>query len=55
MPAASCVPRSTTAFCSMANPKRVQALLALADEDLGAARILIGFLSTSLHHAGTSS
>jgi HEPN domain-containing protein len=55
MPAASCVPRSTTAFCSMANPKRVQALLALADEDLGAARILIGFsMRTARYHVQQS-
>ena len=55
MLAASCVPRSTTAFCSMANPKRVQALLALADEDLGAARILIGFsMRTARYHVQQS-
>lgn len=41
MPVASSAPRTTTAFCSMANPKRVHALLALADEDLAAARTLL--------------
>jgi HEPN domain-containing protein len=39
----------------MANPKRVQALLALADEDLGAARILLGFsMRTARYHVQQS-
>src|SRR5260221_14124139 len=54
-PAAFCAPRLTTVFCSMANPKRVQALLALADEDLGAARILLGFsMRTARYHVQQS-
>ncbi len=39
----------------MANPKRVQALLALADEDIGAARILFGFsMRTARYHVQQS-
>src|SRR5689334_3446982 len=40
-PAASCGTRSTKAFCSMANPRRVDALLEMADEDLAGARALL--------------
>jgi HEPN domain-containing protein len=39
----------------MANPKRVQALLALADEDIGAACILLGFsMRTVRYHVQQS-
>jgi HEPN domain-containing protein len=39
----------------MANPKRVQALLALADEDSSAARILLGFSTrTARYHVQQS-
>jgi HEPN domain-containing protein len=39
----------------MANPKRVQALLALADEDFGAARTLLGFsMRTARYHVQQS-
>jgi HEPN domain-containing protein len=39
----------------MANPKRVRALLELADEDLGAARTLLGFSTrTARYHVQQS-
>jgi HEPN domain-containing protein len=55
MPAAFSALRWMTGFCFMANPKRVQALLALADEDLGAARILVKFSTrTARYHVQQS-
>ena len=55
MPEAFSALRWMTGFCSMANPKRVQALLALADEDLGAARILVKFSTrTARYHVQQS-
>src|SRR6266571_5577562 len=39
--AAFSAPLWTRVFCSMANPKRVRALLELAEEDLGASRALV--------------
>jgi HEPN domain-containing protein len=46
-----CVMRAMTASCFMANPKRVRALLELAEEDLGAARTLLAFSTrTARYH-----
>jgi len=42
MLAGSCGTRLTKACCFMANPKRIRALLEMADEDLAGAKILLG-------------
>jgi HEPN domain-containing protein len=55
MPVASSAPHSRMACCSMANPKRVEALLQIADEDLGAARVLVSFSTrTARYHVQQS-
>jgi HEPN domain-containing protein len=51
----SFVPRWMMGFFFMANPKRVEALLTLADEDLGAARVLVKFSTrTARYHVQQS-
>lgn len=54
MRAACCVPREKKASFSMANPKRVQALLDLADEDITAARALMSVTRAARYHVQQS-